>query len=361
MSKKLVKLLKIWVPIIMILPFVFILGIPAILKLFISTKNKDYIILLFDLSQGMSIGNFMEIYAAFAGICVTFFLGVVIYQLNTNKEESDKRKQQESDKLYLLKEMTTYIDKIYARMCSDFKSGVPIFRSSFDKSLFEVDDKWKDKLFAITESIAEKQYNTLYQFFFELEGLFRGKSMYEFVKKFTIPFYAYQVSNDELKQVESMYDVLSYDLYLAINTLKGTVPSSGRKVYYATGQLFYEEDSKGTKYKLFDLSGNKVQDFDFDNQIGFKTIRNDDGIISSQGKYVKNRLMNGLVNNGLCNEDGKYEGILDRKIDEEVNEDEYNEKIKKDKYLYVRYANFKVIDGEYHIDSEIKYGKYNLI
>lgn len=238
----------------MVVPFGMIYLVAWIVKQFISNDSTKDFVLLFDLSQRMSISDYLGLYAAFAGIFVTFFLGIAIYQLNEKKEKAEKRKQQEINRLFLLKEMTTYLDKINEDLYQKtIKRGAQIYRSTFDKSSFVVDETWKDKLFQISDSFSDTQYNTIYQFFIDAEALFRDKKQYDFVRDYTIPLYAYRIPPKELKEVVSLYDVLSYELYDAFNILKGTKSVENRKIYYKSGELFCEEivEQKSIKYMTY--------------------------------------------------------------------------------------------------------------
>lgn len=82
----------------------------------------------------------------------------------------------------------------------------------------------------------------------------------------------------------------------------------------------------------------------------------DDGTLRSHEEYIQGKIVEGYVYRGTCDENGKYKKLELNWSYEEISEDEYR-KYEKDEYQYIRFANFKIVEGKYIVDGDIKYGK----
>lgn len=354
------KLILLWSSIILVVPFGMIYLVAWFVEQFISNDSTKDFVLLFDLSQGMSISDYLGLYAAFAGIFVTFFLGIAIYQLNEKKEKSEKRKQQEINRLFLLKEMTTYLDKINEHVYKNaIERGNPISQISFNKSLFKVDENWKEKLFQISDMFTEVQYNTLYQFFVDIEALFRDKSQYDFIKDYTIPFYPDMIPPNEKKEIISLYEVFKYELYDVLNELKGIKVKGNRIIYYKTGEIFCEENEQEKKYVIYNLTGEVMHDYSLLSQSGIRSTFDNDGTLRARGKYIKQKMEDGMIIRGMCDNDGNYKKLQLNKEYEEISEEEFK-KNEEDHIQYIQFADFEITEGKYSVIGNVKYGKREL-
>ena len=91
------KILCIWIPIIIVAPFIFILLISYFLQKTTYTEVK-YAILIFDFSKEITLAEYLGIYASILGAEVTVLLSYMIFKLGDNKEKSEMNKKQKSRK-----------------------------------------------------------------------------------------------------------------------------------------------------------------------------------------------------------------------------------------------------------------------
>lgn len=354
MNKKIKKKLRWWIPIIFVSPFLLILIIAALIKISIWLPHPNIIILPFDLSKGISMSDYLSLYAAFAGIGVTLFLGIAIYELNDEKENS-----KESQKIVIAKSLIAkYIEIVLdeADKMNRNRINNHLRLSDMSGNLLKIDKPWEENLSIIKNVIGKENYDYLYNLFNDINN---SKKSSEIFKKIVVPFIDY-LQWEELKQINNFYHVINWNLYVSLNILQDNEFEKERKCNYKNGNIFYEEkfDSEEIKYIAYNADGNKIIDAVFSDSgeySGYMTLYDNAGLIIMQGEFNKGKQISGSLKNAICEENGKFLINPRKKTFDEITSEEYDKVKEKEKSTVRAVADFKLKNGTYERTSDIKY------
>lgn len=364
MSEGIKKMLRWWLPIILLSPFLFILIITVIVRVSVLLPSFGCLILLFDFSEGITIVDYLNLYIGFAGIGVALFLGIAVYQLGEDKEDANQKKQISETKEFILKEIRTVLDKIneYIKVRCNHQTLKSV---QLDNDLLDIDKSWKGKIVCIKNDIDSKLYDEIYQLFTDIGTLMKDKNLSKFLKNITVPFYTEHLQRNEFTQVRSIYDVLNFKMYRILNMIEDKNLDINRKYSYENNNLFYEEIlcSDGLKYIVYNLDGEKIFDSFFADEnksSGFMTIYNWYGEIIMQGEFENGKQVSGIIKNASCNENGDYLEEPRKLSCTEILKEEF-EKYKKEKSNFAELvADFEIENGKHKRVSDLKYIKYHV-
>lgn len=343
------KILCIWIPIIIVAPFIFILLISYFLQKTTYTEVK-YAILIFDFSKEITLAEYLGIYASILGAEVTVLLSYMIFKLGDNKEKSEMNEKTEISKRYLYSLGSFYWIRIGEYISERYiKNGLDMSKIKLEKKLFDINEMWMEKILFIKSEISETDYLFLFNYFMDIKCLLLDQDLNKFLKKYTIPFWLEGLPIKEMRELDNFEVMQSFKLYSSLKRLIGE-EATKRICDYGNGHRFYVEDERGDKYFVNSADGEKIYDFNFNSKTGFATNFIEDEI-GSQGEFINGRQVSGISYNALCDENGNYMRDWNGGNYQIIEKENFIE----NNTLFRRQADFDIIDGKYVRRSEIRY------